>query len=113
VFSRRGATITGRATDERAEPLRDYAVYVFSTDRDRWFAHSRWVGVARAAADGVFTASSLPPGEYWVAAVDRVDASSSADWVDTELLTMLLTRAARVTLGEGQTQALTLRVIDR
>jgi hypothetical protein len=113
VFSRRGATITGRATTDRATPVRDYAVYVFSTDRDRWFAHSRWVRLARAAADGGFTASSLPPGEYWVIAVDRVDASSDPNWVDTELLTMLLSRAARVTLGEGQSLSLTLRVMDR
>ena len=112
VFSRRGATITGGATNDRGLPLRDYAVYLFPTDRDRWFTNSRWVRLARAAADGGFTASSMPPGEYWVVALERVDASA-ADWVDTELLTTLASRAIRVTLGEGQSRTVSLRVINR
>ena len=118
------ATITGRATDERGAPVRDYAVYVFPTDRDKWFEGSRWVKLARAAADGTFTASSLPPGEYWVAAIDRVNVSTPGfsdgslatgptDWVDVELLTMLSSRAMRTTLGEGQSQTAALRVVTR
>jgi hypothetical protein len=113
VFSRAGASLTGRATDGRAAPVRDYAVYVFSLDRDRWFAGSRAVKLSRAAADGGFAVSSLPPGEYWVAAVDRLDVPDAADRVDTELLTRLTSRATRVTLGAGQSQSLTMRVLDR
>jgi protocatechuate 3,4-dioxygenase beta subunit len=109
VFSR-GATITGRVTDDRAAPVRDYAAYVFATDRDKWFDGSRWVKLARASADGTFTASSMPPGEYWIAAVNRVDASTAAD---TEVLAMLTSRASRMTVGEGQSQNLTLRLISR
>jgi protocatechuate 3,4-dioxygenase beta subunit len=120
----RAATITGRVTDERAAPVRDYAVYVFTTDRDKWFEGSRWVKLARASADGTFTASSLPPGDYWVAAIDRVDTSTprfsdgslapaAADWVDAELLTQLASRATRTTLGEGQPQTVTLRLVPR
>jgi hypothetical protein len=48
-----------------------------------------------------------------VVAVDRVDASSSPDWMDTGLLTMLSSRATRVTLGEGQSQTVSLRVMNQ
>jgi hypothetical protein len=114
VFSRLGASIAGRATDERAAPVRDYAVLVFSTDRDKWVVGSRWVKLARSSADGVFKVPALPPGDYWVAAIDRVDATpAAADWVDAELLTMLSSRATRVTLGERQSHTATLRLVTR
>jgi hypothetical protein len=82
------------------------------------------VKLARSSADGTFTASSMPPGEYWIAAVDRVDApgsprisdgslSASGDWVDVELLAILSSRATRISLGEGQSRDLTLRLIRR
>jgi hypothetical protein len=114
VFSRLGATIAGRVTDERAAPVRDYAVHVFSTDPDKWDIASRWVKLVRSSADGAFKVPALPPGDYWVAAIDRVDASPApGDWVDAELLTMLASRATRVTLGEGQSHTATLRLITR
>jgi hypothetical protein len=114
VFSRGGATVAGRATDDRAAPVREYAVYVFATDRDKWIRGSRWVRLARADADGSFKVVSLPPGEYWVAAVDHANAArAETDWVDLELFEMLALRATRVTLGERQSSDITLRVIQR
>ena len=114
VFSRFGAAIGGRATDDRAVPVTDYAVYVFPTDRGKWFAASRWLKLVRSTADGAFRATALPPGEYWLAAVDRVDTiADSRDWVDADLLESLASRATRVAVGEKQEQTLTLRVIRR
>jgi hypothetical protein len=123
IFAR-AATIAGRATDERAMPVRDYAVFVFPTDRDRWFDGSRWVKLARSSADGTFKAASMSPGEYWIAAVDRVDTpgsarisdgslSASGEWVDAELLTMLSSRATQIIVGEGQSRDVTLRLTRR
>jgi hypothetical protein len=114
VFSRGAASITGRATDDRAMPVRDYAVYVFPTDRDKWIAGSRLVTQTHATSEGTFTVGPVPPGEYWVAAVDRADAAAAAgDWVDTERLDMLVQRATRIALGERQSSEVTLRVIRR
>jgi hypothetical protein len=122
VFAR-PAAIAGRVTDDRGAAVRDYVVYVFPVDRDKWFAGSRWVRQARASADGGFQVRALPPGDYWVAAVDRSDGSgdprfsdgslSATDgrWADAELLTRLASRASRVALGEGQEQRTNLRVI--
>jgi protocatechuate 3,4-dioxygenase beta subunit len=114
VFSRLGATLTGRTTDERGGAVRDYAVYVFSTDRDKWVSGSRSVRVARAAADGAFLIRSLPPGNYWAVAVDRVDIlPPAADAVDPALLETLLPYAASVVVGESETRDVALRLVRR
>ncbi len=112
VFSRAAASLTGRATDDRARPIADYAVYVFATDRDKWVAGSRWLKVVRPGADGTFKATALPPGDYWVAAVDLAEAASAAaDWIDSDRLDGLALRATRVALGEQQSSDVTLRMV--
>jgi hypothetical protein len=114
VFSRFGASVNGRATNDRAAPVSDYAVYVFPVDRDKWFTGSRWLKLVRSATDGTFRATSLPPGEYLLAAVDRVDLSANGgELVDADLLDSLASRATRATLGEGQSHTVTLRMIRR
>ena len=67
---------TGRVTDDRAAPVADYGVHVFSTFRDRWFTGSRWVKTARPTQDGSFRVDGLPPGDYWVAAVERIEGTA-------------------------------------
>jgi hypothetical protein len=112
VISGLGATARGRVTDDRAAPVRDYTAVVFSTFRDRWFPLSRWVKSDQSSADGVFTVTGLPPGDYWVAATDRLDDTADA-MLDAELLESLSSRAVRITLGEGQSENLTLRLVRR
>ena len=123
VMSTTGATVTGRVIDDRSAPVRDYAVFVFPTFRDRWFAGSRWVKSLRAAAvSGPFVVTGLPPGDYWVAAIDPPDSSGLIEGIgsvqrrpaaDPELLQSLSSRATRITLSEGQTQDVSLRLIRR
>lgn len=114
VFSRLGATMAGRATDERGRPVTDYAVYVFPTERDRWIAGSRWVQVVRASADGTFRTRSMPPGTYWAVAVDRLDvAAAESGRTDAALLDVLWPQAMSVVVGEGETRDVVLRVVRR
>jgi protocatechuate 3,4-dioxygenase beta subunit len=110
LISALGATVTGRVTDERAAPVRDSSVIVFSTFRDRWIDGSRWVKRSQSAENGAFTVTGLPPGDYWVAAVPRLDRT--AELVpDPDVLDALSLRGVRISLGEGQSQELTLRLI--
>jgi hypothetical protein len=114
VFSRRGATITGRATDDRRTPVRDYALYVFSDDRDKWVPGSRWIRMARAGADGAFRIRALPPATYWAVAVDRVDSSvRTTDAADPALLEILAPHATSVTVGQAEARDVTLRLVRR
>jgi hypothetical protein len=67
--------------------------------------------MARADNDGTFHLTSLPPGDYFVAALDRLE--DAGDWQDPEFLRDISLRAVRVTLAERQSQTSTLRVIRR
>jgi protocatechuate 3,4-dioxygenase beta subunit len=114
VFSPNGASVAGRVTDERGAAVQHYVVVAFSADRDKWFASSRWLKMARSDASGAFRLAALPPGDYWIAAMDRVEGSGdTAEWQDPELLQDLSFRATRVTLGERQSQTTSLRLIRR
>ena len=55
--------------------------------------------------------AALPPGDYLVAAVDRLD--ETADWQDPDFLQEIASGATRVTLGERQAQTTTLRIVRR
>ena len=122
VISTTGATVTGRVTDDRGASVRDYAVLVFPTFRDQWFAGSRWLKSLRArSVSGPFVITGLPPGDYWVAAIDPPEIASPIDPSGTQrtpigdpvLFESLSSRATRLTLGEGQTQDVSLRLIRR
>jgi len=110
VISVFGATVTGHVTDDRAVPVHDASVVVFSTFRDRWLDRSRWVKRGQSSESGAFMLTGLPPGDYWVAAIPRLDRTP--DFVpDAEVLESLTPRALRISLGEGQSQDVALRLL--
>jgi hypothetical protein len=114
VVSNAGAVITGHVTDARSAPVLDYAVVIFSTDRRKWFANSRFLKLGRPSQDGAFEVVGLPPGEYWVAAVDSIQGNqSSGEWEKPEVLEALSTRATRVTVAEREREMVMLRLIRR
>ena len=108
------AAISGHVTDATSAPVSNYTVVVFPIDRTKWSITPRLLRLARPAEDGSFEVSSLPPGEYWVAATDQVDgADPSGDWLKPEALERLSFRATRVTLTEHQRVITVLRLIRR
>jgi len=108
------AAISGHVTDATSAPVSNYTVVVFPTDRTKWSVTPRLLRLARPAEDGSFEVSSLPPGEYWVAATDPVEgADVSGDWLKAETLERLSFRATRVTLTERQRVMTVLRLIRR
>jgi len=114
LISGAGAMVTGRVTDDRAVPVRDYTVALIPTDRSKWTFRSRWFKTARAMSDGAFQVTGIVPGDYWVIAVNRLDGSEVAgDLQNPEVLAALASRAQRITLGEGQSPPLTLRLVRR
>jgi hypothetical protein len=115
VISGAGAMVTGRVTDDRALPIRDYTVAFIPTDRSKWTIRSRWLKIGRAMQqDGAFRVTGIVPGDYWVVAVDRLEDSEVAgDLQNPEVLEALASRAQRITLGGGQSQILTLRLLRR
>jgi hypothetical protein len=99
VISSGGGAIAGRVTADRMA-VAGSRVMVFPEDRSKWFERSRFVKVVRASQDGSFRASSLPPGDYYVAATTVAPGSDEAPTeADFE---RLISRAMRATLDEGE-----------
>ena len=111
VLSAGVARITGRVTDERLAPVTSADVVIFPANRDKWVNGSQWVKAVRPVQDGTFTIPGVPPGDYLIAAIDRLDAGSTTS--DHDLLDSISFRATRFSLNQGQTQDVTLRLIRR
>jgi hypothetical protein len=110
VLSTEGATIAGVVTDGPNTRASNFVAVAFSTSRDTWFNGSRLVKQRRSEANGSYTIEGLPPGEYWVAAVDRLE---SGNWLTPDNLDALVPSAARVTVSEGQALTTGLRLLRR
>ena len=83
---------------------------VFSDDPQHWnLPMTRWVTGTRPDQEGRFRVRNMPPGSYNIIAVDYIEAGS---WGDPELLERLKTRAKRITLAEGGSEKLDLKLTD-
>jgi hypothetical protein len=113
VLSRNGATISGRV-DGKATSVDDYSVVVFPASRDARFPRSRRLKFTRSTIDGTFTVGGLPAGDYLVAAVSRLQSTrAGGEWQNPDVLLQLEARSERLTLSEGQSRTVTLRLIER
>lgn len=111
VLSRNGASVAGRLRDSA---VTNYFVVAFATSREHRFAFSRRVKFARAGADGSFRIGGLPPGDYFVAAVDHIEGTAEGgEWQNPELLLRLEAGAERITLLESQAGTVSLRLNQR
>jgi hypothetical protein len=104
----RSTTINGTVTDERGQALKDYTVVIFADDPAKWgLPMNRWISSARPDQEGRFRFSNLPPGAYNAIAVEYV---ASGEWADPEWLARAAKKATRITLDEGATKALDLKL---
>lgn len=101
--------LTGLVTNASGAPVTNYTVLVFSQDRARWTPVTRFIAPGRPDQQGRFRVRSLPPGDYYVAALEYVEPGS---WLDPELLDSLVGNATSVSLNAGETKTLDLRVIE-
>jgi protocatechuate 3,4-dioxygenase beta subunit len=98
VLSDNGASIAGTVRSDGQHPVEDAWVLVFPVDASR---RRRQGFVAAEPADpaGAFQVPGVPPGEYWVAAMEGSDETGLGM---AELFERLVPRATRVVLREGQ-----------
>jgi hypothetical protein len=114
VLTRRVTEVVGRVADDRGKPVADARVVVFSADSDLWYDRSRFLKMSASDAEGAFVVRDLPPGDYFVAAVDRRRASEdNGEWMNPELLDLLTSGASRIALAEGQKISITPRLTGR
>jgi protocatechuate 3,4-dioxygenase beta subunit len=114
VVANDSASLSGQVVDARQNPVEQYVVRVFSTDPAHWFPRSQRVKVARAASSGRFRLAGVPPGDYWMVAVEKSeDPIAANDSLEPEQLEELSRRAERVTLGPSDARQLTLTLAGK
>jgi hypothetical protein len=109
VLSNTGAIVAGSIEDAAGKPAIG-SVVAFSTSRLNWFDGSRHIKRTVSSEDGSFEVNGMPPGEYFLAAVASFP---SGDWQSPQTLESLVRGATRVTVREGQSRTITLRVNRR
>ncbi len=114
VVSSKGAAITGEVKDRRGLRVHDYAVVVYSSDRNLWFRNSRHVKLTRADQDGRFAVEGLAPGSYFAVALGEIDGNAaSGEWQDPAFLETLSSSARRLDLHEADRVSATLPLSSR
>ena len=100
--------VSGRVTNSRGIAQKDFSVVVFPQDRDKWTPNSRYMRTSRPDQDGRFKVNGLPPGAYYVIALDYLD--TSGDWSEPDALDRLRSNATTFSLNEGETKTVDLRI---
>ena len=100
-------TISGTVKTSRGELSKEYTAIVFAQDKEKWTGNTRYQSAGRPDQDGRFKITGLPPGEYYVVAVDRLESDQSRD---PEFLERARSRAVSLSLREGETRNVELRL---
>jgi len=108
-ITNRLTTITGVVTNARGEALKDYTTIVFAQEPARWPIAGRYQSLGRPDQDGRYKVTGLAPGEYYIIALERVD---TGDVNDPEFLERIKTKASTLTINEGETKQIDLRISD-
>jgi len=93
------------------QPAKDYSVVIFADDPALWTFPTRYVRTARGDAQGQFTIRGLPPAATYLAAA--VSYLEDNEWQDPEFLERLRDASSRVSLREGETKTIGLRLLER
>lgn len=124
----RRTDLTAQVTDEQGQPSQDYVLVAFSADKARW-SLARYSGFAVHVSDpsqlggifgGMVTAqsdsianavragriTSLPPGDYYVAAFEDI---AFEDMRDPAMYERLYPTATRVTLRDDEPQTVQVK----
>jgi hypothetical protein len=100
-------TVSGGVSDDRGGVALDATVIVFADEPEKWGPHSRFIESARPDQRGRFTMRSLPPGRYVAIAVGYLEPGEERD---PDVLERWRQRGTLVTLSEGETHELDLRI---
>jgi hypothetical protein len=114
VVGNDAASVSGDVVDARQNPVEQYIVRLFSTDPAQWYARSQRLKIGRPASSGRFRITGVPPGDYWLVAVESSDDPvTTDDSAELAQLEELARRAERVTLGPSDARQSTLTLGGR
>lgn len=108
-LSSRAPTVTGRVANARGEATSDFVALIFPQEEDQWpTTGTTRQAIGQPDREGRFTIRSVRPGNYYLAAVERLENGQS---YDPAFLESIRTSAVRVTLNEGDTQTIDLKLV--
>jgi protocatechuate 3,4-dioxygenase beta subunit len=108
-LTNRLATISGLVKNARGETSKDYTVVLFALDTKSRPATTRYWRIARPDQDGRFKMSGMLPADYSIVAIATLEMGQA---YDAEFLERIQPAASRVTIREGETQVLDLKLIE-
>jgi len=106
-LSNKTTTVLGVVTSAGSNVAKDYTALAFARDKEKWTPGARSFGIGRPDQDGRFKISNLPPGDYFLIAVDQIEPGR---WFDPEFLERARDRATAFSLREGETRTIDLRL---
>ena len=107
VFTDKLSEVNGALTDQQGAPITEYTVLAFPTDAVLWRPQSRQIMTTRPDQNGKFQLRGLPPGEYFLAAIDPAE---QGEWFEPAFLDLQRRGASRFRLGEGDVRTQDLKV---
>ena len=103
TYTDRATKVSGTVKDARGAAATTATVLAFPVDRARWSGHGespRHLKSTLASSGGGYTFAHLPPGEFYLIAVDAADAE---DWQDPQKLEAFARRASTLSVIAGDT----------
>jgi protocatechuate 3,4-dioxygenase beta subunit len=107
TFTDQTTTMSGAVTNAQGQPMSDYTLIVYPTDRRYWLPQSRRIRSVRPATDGTFSVNGLPPGDYRIAPVIDPEPGS---WFDGTFLQQLDSTSERFSLTDGEKKVQNIRI---
>ena len=80
---------------------------LFAADSKRWKASGRYLRTARPDQDGRFKVSGMAPADYYIIAIDKLEPGQ---WTDPEFLERIRSKATDVSIREGETRTVDLKI---
>ena len=112
VFTKQVSVVTVTASDATDRGT-DFRFVAFAVDAARRYSGSRFIAVGVPGRNGTATMKGLPPGDYFVAAMDPVVFAESDFADEMGIYESLVAGAARMTLTEGETRSVSVRLPKR
>ena len=110
VLTDRVSELSGLVLDEDGDIRTDLTVIAFPIDSSLWLPLARQIRASRPDQNARYQIRGLPPGDYWLVAVDVVQ---DGEWYDPRFLQRVRSGAARVTIREGDVTSLNLTIGPR
>jgi hypothetical protein len=107
VLTQQKTDLSGLVTDGRGNRVTNATVVAFADDSEKWSPAGGMVRRAELDQDGRYRIERLRPAEYLVIAVDELEPNEE---FDPELLEQYRRLGTRITLHDGETRTLDLKL---